>query len=240
MADGGRPHVLPPRPAADVPAAIAPVVADVGHAPAIPPASAAAPLPAAGSPAPATAPLPAPPAPAALPPPPVLTPPSAPKRPATAAADVDAAVAQFRTTMRKKQPLAAEAVLSSIPGDAGGYKDMVRNLGTLRGAQDAAFAALSAAAASGRAAEIAAAAARAAEFPELAPAVAQSHAYVGTVELQWAAALKRVDEAVARHDAAAARAALAEVPTDPAMVTPIVAAKRNAAATAVAALQDAK
>ncbi len=193
---------------------------------------------------------PAPPStPAAPPPPPVpaalstLPPPPPPLqlrqpqliKPAREAAVTDSAVTEFRAALRNKRALRAEAYLSSIAADAGGYRDMVRNLTQLKSEQDAAFASLVRAAGAGQAAVLLDAMAQATAYPELNGAIGQCRGWIALMEERWKAALARADEALAQHDASSAGALLGEVPADPAVVTAPYGAQRAALAAKLAA-----
>ena len=193
------------------------------------------------APAPASTPPPPPPLPvglASLPPPPPplqLRPPQLIK-PAREAAVPDNAVSECRTALRAKRALRAEAYLSSIAADAGGYRDMVKNLTQLKGEQDGAFAAMGKAVGAGQAATLLEAMVQATAYPELTGAIAQGRTWVAQLEERWKAALACADEAIAHHDAASALALLGEVPSDPAVVTAALGAQRAALAAKLAAL----
>ena len=193
------------------------------------------------APAPASTQPPPPPLPvglASLPPPPPplqLRPPQLIK-PAREAAVTDNAVIEFRTALRAKRALRAEAYLSSIAADAGGYRDMVKNLTQLKGEQDGAFAAMGKAVGAGQAATLLEAMVQATAYPELTGAIAQGRTWVAQLEERWKAALACADEAIAHHDAASALALLGEVPSDPAVVTAALGAQRAALAAKLAAL----
>jgi hypothetical protein len=174
---------------------------------------------------------------ATLPPPPPplqLRPPQL-IRPTREAAVTDSAITEFRAALRNKRALRAEAYLSSIAADAGGYRDMVRNLTELKAEQDAAFASLSRAAAAGQAAVLLEAMAQATAYPELSAAIGQCRGWIQLMEERWKAALARADEAISQHDASSARALLGEVPADPAVLTAPLGAQRAATAAKLAA-----
>jgi hypothetical protein len=174
---------------------------------------------------------------ATLPPPPPPLQLRAPQliKPAREAAVTDSAIIEFRAALRNKRALRAEAYLSSIAADAGGYRDMVRNLTQLKAEQDAAFASLSRAAASNHAAELVEAMAQATGYPELNGALGQCRTWIALQEERWKAALDRADEAISHHDLSGAGALLGEVPADPAVLTSPFAGTRAALAAKLAA-----
>lgn len=157
-------------------------------------------------------------------------------KPTREAAVTDTAITEFRAALRTKRALRAEAYLSSVPADTGGFKDMVKNLTALKAAQDGTFTAMSRAAFRGHAAELADAATQAAIYPELTQAVGQSRQYIASIEERWSVALTRADEAISHHDAASASALLSEVPADPLVLTAPFTAKRAATAALLAGL----
>ncbi len=206
--------VVPPVPAVVAPPA-PPVVADP---PTPAPVVAAPPTP---TPPPASPPTPSPAAPVVvLPRAPVLVsapPVDKPLGPALKPLD---AIAEFRQALRRKQPGLAEAVLSSIPADTEGYKDMVRNLGALRSAQNSAWARLKAAVTDTRCSDLLLAVDAAAPYPDLAVPLGQARTYLAGVETAWGNGLGVARAAIDAGDLARAKAVLAEIPSDPTVITP--------------------
>jgi serine/threonine-protein kinase len=143
------------------------------------------------------------------------------------------AIAEFRQALRRKQPGLAEAVLSSIPADTEGYKDMVRNLGALRSAQNSAWARLKAAVTDTRCSDLLMAVDAAAPYPDLAVPLGQARTYLAGVETAWGNGLGVARAAIDAGDLARAKAVLAEIPSDPAVIMPDI---QNARADLVKAI----
>lgn len=151
--------------------------------------------------------------------------------------NTDQTVGDLRMALRRRNYAQAEAYLASLPTDTPGYKDLVKMIAALRDEQHAAYAALGAALKSRHCGELALAAERTATLPDLAAATAQARAYVRMVEGIYDRAITRINSAMAAKDEATARKWLERIPANAALLPPITAVKRAAAAQAIDGLE---